>query len=269
MSAAMADRSRHPTLPEGLIPMIAIRASRAVAALRTVCRLAPCLVAGAFAVAAHAASTVPPSPTQSTDLLLGLFVNGDLSKGQQYNDAMRGVSGGAQQVDLETYATLRAQNPRLLAERITETMPEARREAMAEPLRRLLSAVADAIGRSRCRTMGETRELDPANDEQWIAKVGYTCEIANLAPVMERLRVTLPRQQITSEKAAEAAAVNRMSRLADMIPSAPIELPVSGTLELQGSDMTGWRAPAAGDMIDVVSRPILDAVGIPAEMKGQ
>ncbi|MEK6348982.1 MAG: hypothetical protein V4764_15975 [Burkholderia sp.] len=259
--------------------MIVIRALRAVAARRTVHlavrRFALCLTAGAVAcsvaAAAHAASPspLPPSPTDSTALLLGLFVNGDLSKGQRYNEAMRGVSGGEQQIDLETYATLRAQNPRLLAERITETMPEARREAMAEPLRRLLSAVSDAIGRSRCRTTGETRALDPANDEQWIAKVGYTCEVANLAPVMERLRVTLPRQQITTEKAAEAAAVNRLSRLADMLPSAPIELPVSGTLELQGSDMAGWRAPAAGDMIDVVSRPVLEAIGIPTEMKGQ
>ncbi|KAF1056321.1 MAG: hypothetical protein GAK41_00032 [Burkholderia gladioli] len=252
--------------------MNVIRALRAVAARRAIRRVAPCLAAGVFSVAVQAASPspLPPSPTQSTDLLLGLFVNGDLSKGQQYNEAMRGVSGGAQQVDLETYATLRAQNPRLLAERIVEAMPEARREAIAEPLRRLLSAVSDAIGRSRCRTTGETRELDPANDEQWIAKVGYTCERLPIwrpswSGCARRCRVSRSRPRRRPRPPPRTACRGWRT----CCPLHRSNCRCRARSSCRAATLTGWRAPAVGDMIDVVSRSILEAIGIPVEMNGQ
>ncbi len=232
-------------------------------------------LAAALMLAMTSAQAAPLSPTQTTALLLGLLVNGDLTQGQQLNDAIRAAAGsgadaaGAEPIDLEALATLRAQNPRLLAERLTESMPAAKRAALAEPLRRVFAAVADTIRRSRCSVGSATRQPDPDADGQWIATVNYTCVVADMAPVMERLRTVLPRQQITSERAADAAAAMRFDKLADMLPGAPIELPVTGTLRLTGSDLTVWRAPDAGAMLDVVSRPILDAIGVPTALSGQ
>ncbi len=160
-------------------------------------------------IAAVPARAAPLSPSQTTELLLALFVNGDLARGQQYNDTMRGIEGGRDAIDLQAYAQARAENPRHLAERLTESMPPAQREALSEPLRAMFAAVAAAIAHSRCRVTGETREADSGGDGPSSAQVAYVCEVANLAPVMERLRVVMPRQVVRSEQAAvEARAGN-------------------------------------------------------------
>ncbi|WP_164465532.1 hypothetical protein [Burkholderia gladioli] len=223
---------------------------------------------GAMLIAAVPARAAPLSPSQTTELLLALFVNGDLARGQQYNDTMRSIEGGRDVIDVQAYAQARAENPRHLAERLTESMPPAQREALSEPLRAMFTAVADAIARSRCRATGETREADPGGDGPSSAQVAYVCEVANLAPVMERLRVVMPRQVVRSEQAAVEARAAMATKLAEMIPGAPIELPVSGTLQLSGSDLEGWRATDPGTLLEAVSKPILETLGMPTQMRG-
>ncbi|WP_186110861.1 hypothetical protein [Burkholderia gladioli] len=225
-------------------------------------------LAGAMLIAAVPARAAPLSPSQTTELLLALFVNGDLAHGQQYNDTMRDIAGGRDAIDLQAYAQARAENPRHLAERLTESMPPAQREALSEPLRAMFAAVADAIARSRCRVTGETREADSGGDGPSSAQVAYVCEVANLAPVMERLRVVMPRQVVRSEQAAVEARAAMATKLAGMIPAAPIELPVSDTLQLSGSDLQGWRATDPGTLLETVSKPILETLGMPTQMRG-
>lgn len=147
-------------------------------------------------------------------------------------------------------------------------MPPAQREALSEPLHAMFAAVADAIAHSRCRVTGETRDADPAGDGQSSAQVAYVCEVANLAPVMERLRVAMPRQVVRSEQAAAEGRAAMATKLAGMIPGASIELPVSGTLELVGSNLEGWRATDPGTLLETISKPILETLGIPTQMRG-
>ncbi|NBI47304.1 hypothetical protein [Burkholderia sp. ISTR5] len=223
---------------------------------------------GAMLIAAVPARAAPLSPSQTTELLLALFVNGDLARGQQYNDTMRGIEGGRDVIDVQAYAQARAENPRHLAERLTESMPPAQREVLSEPLRAMFAAVADAIAHSRCRVTGETREAESGGDGPSSAQVAYVCEVANLAPVMERLRVVMPRQVVRSEQAAVEARAAMATKLAEMIPGAPIELPVSGTLQLSGSDLEGWRATDPGTLLETVSTPILETLDMPTQMRG-
>ncbi|MEX3606199.1 MAG: hypothetical protein VB142_07550 [Burkholderia sp.] len=120
-------------------------------------------------------------------------------------------------------------------------MPSAHREALGELLRGMFGAVAEAIAHSRCRVTGETREADPGGDGQSTAQVAYGCEVANLAPAMERLRVV--------------AASGR-------------QVGAGRCRDPRGDNYEAGRNDPRGALFEPVSKPILERLGMPTQMRG-
>ncbi|WP_157374789.1 hypothetical protein [Burkholderia ubonensis] len=255
--ACRTDNSINPR--EGYIPMTDFRLARR-AAVRV-------LVLSALAVAG-VANAAPVSPTRTTELFLGLFVNGDLSKGREYNDAMRDYLHGKNALDLDAYEKTRTDLRKQLADRLVNALPPNVRARQEKPARDMMAAFASTMSRSRCRVTGETRAPNPGRDGQSIATVTYACDVANVGPGVKQVEAAVQPAPGKSEQQRRAAFDTMFADMARAMNDAPVDLPMTGSIELFGSDDTAWTSPYAGDMYQAVADSIFKSVRMPRMERG-
>ncbi|KVM56324.1 hypothetical protein WJ58_16015 [Burkholderia ubonensis] len=225
------------------------------------------LVLSALAVAG-VANAAPVSPTRTTELFLGLFVNGDLSQGREYNDAMRDYLHGKNALDLDAYEKTRTDLRKQLADRLVNALPPNVRARQEKPARDMMAAFASTMSRSRCRVTGETRAPNPGRDGQSIATVTYACDVANVGPGVKRVEAAVQPAPGKSEQQRRAAFDTMFADMARAMNDAPVDLPMTGSIELFGSDDTAWTSPYAGDMYQAVSDSIFKSVRMPRMERG-
>lgn len=105
-------------------------------------------------VVAGAAHAAPITPEQTVDLYIGAFVNGDVSKAREFNDAVRTSYGGKDALNVDVLSKMGDSMRKDMADGMLEPMPPKVSAALRPSVEGAVAAYLRALNRSECKATG-------------------------------------------------------------------------------------------------------------------
>ncbi|MCA8062541.1 hypothetical protein [Burkholderia sp. AU38729] len=240
-AAAAASGAQNKPSREGCLPMNISRSARAV--------VLPLLVA---AGAAHAA---PLTPEQTVGLYIGAFVNGDVSKAREFNDAVRASYGGKDALNVDVLSKMGDSMRKEMAEDLLVPMPAKASAALRPSVESMAAAYQRAINRSECKATGSSQRPNSAIEGKTIATVEFACRVPDVGPGAKALEAKLGNGRLKNDAARIVAFNAIFSGMAKVLDAAPVTYPVTGKIDIYSLG-GGWTTGSPQDVLT----PVLDAL---------
>lgn len=215
-------------------------------------------------VAAGAAHAAVLTPEQTTDLYLGTFVNGDVAKAAQFNDAMRTRFDGKDALDVAAVSKLGESMHERLVTGLLARMPPKSRSALRGPVSASITSYQQGLARSECKATGSTQKPNEYVEGQSIATVDFSCRVVDVEPGVNALKEKLGNPRLKTNKALAAFITAYFTGIAKVYDDAPMSRTVTGQLDLYGTNETGWLTGSPGDVLS----PLVDALLDPISKSG-
>jgi hypothetical protein len=220
-------------------------------------------------VAAGTAHAAVLTPEQTTDLYLGAFVNGDVAKAVQFNDAMRTRFDGKDALDVAAVSKLGDTMRERLVTDLLSSMPPKSRAALRGPIGAAITSYQQGLARSECKATGSTQKPNEYVEDQSIATVDFSCRVVDIEPGVKALKEKLGNPRLKTNKALTAFITAYFSGIAKVYDDAPMGRTVTGQLDLYGKDERGWITGSPGDVLSPLVDALLDPISTPDGEAGQ
>lgn len=207
-------------------------------------------------VAAGSAHAAVLTPEQTTDLYLGAFVNGDVAKAAQFNDAMRTRFEGKDALDVAAVSKLGDTMHERLVSGLLSRMPPKSRAALRGPVSASITSYQQVLARSECKATGSTQKPNEYVAGESIATVDFSCRVVDVEPGVKALKEKLGNPRLKTDKARTAFLAAFLSGVAKVYDEAPMGRAVTGQLDLYGTNEKGWLTGSPGDVLS----PLVDAL---------
>ncbi|NIE58980.1 MULTISPECIES: hypothetical protein [unclassified Burkholderia] len=208
-------------------------------------------------VAAGAAHAAPLTPEQTVDLYIGAFVNGDVSKAREFNDAVRASYSGKDALNLDVLSKMGQSMRQDMADGMLEPMPPKVSAALRPSVEGAVAAYLRALNRSECKATGSSQRPNSAVEGKTIATVEFGCRVPDARPGGEALAEKLGDGRRLKNDAARILAFQKIySGMAQVLDAAPVAYPVTGKIDLYSLDRGGWTTGRPQDVLT----PVLDAL---------
>lgn len=228
-------------------------AARTRACRPLVCALTACALSLGIPPAAQAAML---TPEQTTDLYLGAFVNGDASKAEQFNDATRTHFDGEGVLDVAAVAKLADKVSGTIVASILNKVPATVRTTVNGPVTAAIGSFQHALARSECKATGSTRKPNESVKGESIATVEFACRVAEVEPGLRALRETVDEPRSEDDNARAAYLAVFLNGVVPVFDHAPTSRPITGRIDLHGTDDKGWIADSPAQVL----RPVVNAL---------
>lgn len=207
-------------------------------------------------MAAGAAHAAVLTPEQTTDLYLGAFVNGDVAKAVQFNDAARTRFDGKDALDVAALSKLGDETHERLVTGLLSRMPPKSRDALRGPIGAAITSYQQGLARSECKATRSTQKPNEYVEDQSIATVDFSCRVVDIEPGVKALKEKLGNPRLKTNKALTAFITAYFSGIAKVYDEAPMGRTVTGQIDLYGKDERGWLTGSPGDVLP----PLVDAL---------
>ncbi|WP_241331836.1 hypothetical protein [Burkholderia cenocepacia] len=239
---------------EGRLPMTATRfAARARARHPLVCTLTLCALSFGIPPTAQAAVL---TPEQTTDLYLGAFVNGDVSKAELFNEATRTHFDGKGVLDVAAVAKFADKVSEVIVASILNKVPATVRTTVSEPATAAIESFQHALARSECKATGSTRKPNESVEGESIATVEFACRVVEAEPGLRALQEKIEEPRSEDDNARAAYLATFLKGLVPVFDHAPTSRPMTGRIDLHGADGKGWIADSPAQVL----RPVVNAL---------
>ncbi|CAB3967255.1 MULTISPECIES: hypothetical protein [Burkholderia] len=207
-------------------------------------------------VAAGAVHAAPLTPEQTVDLYIGAFVNGDVSKAREFNDAVRASYGGKDALNVDVLSKMGDSMRKDMADGMLEPMPPKVSAALRPSVEGAVAAYLRALNRSECKATGSSQQPNSAREGETIATVEFACRVPDARPGGEALAEKLGDGRRLKNDAARIVAFQKIfSGMAKVLDAAPVTYPVTGKIDVYSLD-GGWTTGSPQDVLT----PVLDAL---------
>lgn len=228
-------------------------AARARARHPLVCTLTLCALSFGIPPTAQAAVL---TPEQTTDLYLGAFVNGDVSKADLFNEATRTHFDGKGVLDVAAVAKFADKVSEVIVASILNKVPATVRATVSEPATAAIESFQHALARSECKATGSTRKPNESVEGESIATVEFACRVVEAEPGLRALQEKIEEPRSEDDNARAAYLATFLKGLVPVFDHAPTSRPMTGRIDLHGADGKGWIADSPAQVL----RPVVNAL---------
>lgn len=212
-------------------------------------------------VVAGAAHAAVLTPEQTTDLYLDTFVNGDVAKAVQFNDAMRTRFKGKDALDVAAIPKLGDTMRDNMIAALLSKMPARSRAALRAPVSASITSYQHVLARSECKATGSTQKPNEYVEGESIATVDFSCRVVDVGPGVKALKEKLGNPRLKTDKARTAFLAEFFSGMAHVYDEAPMGHTVTGQVDLYGTNEKGWLTGSPGDVLSPLVDALLDPIG--------
>ncbi|WP_322083759.1 hypothetical protein [Burkholderia sp. BCC1972] len=219
--------------------------------------LAACVLSLGIPLAAQAAVL---TPEQTTDLYLGAFVNGDVSKAEQFNEATRTHFDGKGVLDVAAVAKLADKVSEAIVASILNKVPATVRATVSGPATAAIESFQHALARSECKATGSTRKPNESVEGESIATVEFACRVAEVEPGLRALQEKIDEPRSEDDNARAAYLATFLKGLVPVFDHASTSRPMTGRIDLHGTDGKGWIMDAPAQVLRPVANALMSQI---------